>query len=151
MMSVGYLVMSVGEDFNDNYKDISTVRKLLSNMYILIIYLNYTPIFSTNFSFSYPDKTYWQEQVSDGSKMVSIEATSYALLTLLKLKAQGSIDPVVRWLTEQRFYGEIYVSTQVSHGGLTKRIFSLFLNCSHHPKTPTQHLTRPSSYWLLDF
>ncbi|XP_069804255.1 venom factor-like [Dendropsophus ebraccatus] len=57
------------------------------------------------------DKSYWY---SEDSKMVSIEATSYALLTLLKLNAKEAIDPVVRWLTEQRFYGEIYGSTQTT-------------------------------------
>ncbi|XP_056426206.1 complement C3-like isoform X2 [Hyla sarda] len=57
------------------------------------------------------DKSYWD---SDGSNIVSIEATSYALLTLLKMDAKDAIDPVVRWLTEQRFYGETYVSTQAT-------------------------------------
>ncbi|KAM3924656.1 complement C3-like [Leptodactylus fuscus] len=58
------------------------------------------------------DHVSWNEQ--GGSKMVSIEATSYALLTLLKLEADDAIDPVVRWLIEQRYYGETYASTQTT-------------------------------------
>ncbi|XP_066449842.1 venom factor-like [Eleutherodactylus coqui] len=56
------------------------------------------------------EKTYWDNQ--DGSKMISMEASSYALLTLLKLDASDAIDPVVRWLIEQQYYRENYVSTQ---------------------------------------
>ncbi|XP_066445602.1 venom factor-like [Eleutherodactylus coqui] len=56
------------------------------------------------------DKTYWDNQ--DGSKDISIEASSYALLTLLKLDASDAIDPVVRWLIEQRYYNEKYIAPQ---------------------------------------
>ncbi|XP_040271056.1 venom factor-like [Bufo bufo] len=56
------------------------------------------------------DKTFWDE----GSKMVSIEATSYALLALLKMETHDAVDPVVRWLTEQHRYGEKVVSTQAT-------------------------------------
>ncbi|KAG8573862.1 hypothetical protein GDO81_008889 [Engystomops pustulosus] len=51
----------------------------------------------------------------EGSKMVSIEATSYALLALLKLEASHAVmEPVVRWLIRQQFYGDKYVSTQAT-------------------------------------
>ncbi|XP_066445604.1 complement C3-like [Eleutherodactylus coqui] len=56
------------------------------------------------------DKTYWDTQ--NGFKAISIEATSYALLTLLKLDTSDAIDPVVRWLIEHRYYGEVQITTQ---------------------------------------
>ncbi|KAM4039672.1 venom factor-like isoform 2-T2 [Anomaloglossus baeobatrachus] len=57
------------------------------------------------------DKSHWDEP---GSKYISLEATSYALLTLLHLKNYDLVDPVVYWLTEQRFYGATYASTQAT-------------------------------------
>ncbi|XP_073510482.1 venom factor-like isoform X1 [Phyllobates terribilis] len=59
------------------------------------------------------DNFSWGED--GGSKMISIEATSYALLALLKLETNEAIDavnPVVRWLTEQQSHGQAYGSTQ---------------------------------------
>ncbi|XP_073510481.1 complement C3-like isoform X2 [Phyllobates terribilis] len=55
------------------------------------------------------DNTYWYE--SD-SRLLSLEATSYALLTLLKLVMTEKTGPLVKWITEQRYYGENYGSTQ---------------------------------------
>ncbi|CAM4693299.1 unnamed protein product [Caretta caretta] len=42
----------------------------------------------------------------------SIEATSYALLALLHMKKYELVRPIVRWLTEQKFYEGGYGSTQ---------------------------------------
>ncbi|XP_039370155.1 venom factor-like [Mauremys reevesii] len=42
----------------------------------------------------------------------SIEATSYALLALLRAKKYELLNPIVRWLTEQKFYEGGYGSTQ---------------------------------------
>ncbi|KAM4749199.1 complement C3-like [Rhinophrynus dorsalis] len=56
------------------------------------------------------DNTRW---VADGSHLGSFEATSYALLTLLHMKQFHLIDPIARWLIEQRFYGA-YGSTQAT-------------------------------------
>ncbi|KAM3924655.1 LOW QUALITY PROTEIN: complement C3-like [Leptodactylus fuscus] len=55
------------------------------------------------------DNTHWTDS---GSRFLSLEATSYALLTLLKMKEFEKAGRLVKWLTEQRFYGEVYGSTQ---------------------------------------
>ncbi|XP_018421190.1 PREDICTED: A.superbus venom factor 1-like [Nanorana parkeri] len=52
---------------------------------------------------------HWQEP---GSHHLSLEASSYALLALLKMKEYEKAGLVVRWLTEQRFHGEVWGSTQ---------------------------------------
>ncbi|XP_075062650.1 LOW QUALITY PROTEIN: venom factor-like [Mixophyes fleayi] len=57
------------------------------------------------------DNTHWAEP---GSHHLSIEATSYALLTLLKTKQYEQAGPLVRWLTEQKFYGDPSGSTQAT-------------------------------------
>ncbi|XP_063787118.1 complement C3-like [Pseudophryne corroboree] len=54
---------------------------------------------------------HWEES---GSHHLSLEATSYALLTLVKLKQLKQAGPLAQWLTEQRFHGEIYGSTQAT-------------------------------------
>ncbi|XP_044132849.1 venom factor-like [Bufo gargarizans] len=53
--------------------------------------------------------THWEDP---GSHFLTLEATSYALLTLLKLKEFEKAGPLVKWLTEQRYYGKIWGSTQ---------------------------------------
>ncbi|KAG9467796.1 hypothetical protein GDO78_014281 [Eleutherodactylus coqui] len=55
--------------------------------------------------------THWGAYSSD---LYKIEATSYALLALLKLIYYSLAEPVARWLTEQRFYGGGYGSTQAT-------------------------------------
>ncbi|XP_072005897.1 complement C3-like isoform X2 [Engystomops pustulosus] len=57
------------------------------------------------------DKSHWDEP---GSQLISLEATSYALLTLLHLKTYDLVDPVVHWLTDQHFYGAGFGSTQAA-------------------------------------
>ncbi|XP_063305722.1 complement C3-like isoform X2 [Pelobates fuscus] len=57
------------------------------------------------------DSTHWAETSSD---LYSIEATSYGLLAFLKLGLYHLAAPVARWLTEQRFYGGGYGSTQAT-------------------------------------
>uniref|UniRef100_A0A8C3HK51 Uncharacterized protein n=1 Tax=Chrysemys picta bellii TaxID=8478 RepID=A0A8C3HK51_CHRPI len=42
----------------------------------------------------------------------SIEATSYALLALLRMKKYELVSPIVRWMSEQKFYDGWYGSTQ---------------------------------------
>ncbi|KAM6471227.1 venom factor-like isoform 2-T2 [Liasis olivaceus] len=55
--------------------------------------------------------THWPDP---SSKLYSLEATSYGLLTLLQINRLDLAHPVVRWLTEQRFYGGGYGSTQAT-------------------------------------
>ncbi|XP_066449839.1 venom factor-like [Eleutherodactylus coqui] len=55
------------------------------------------------------DNTHWDEP---GSRFLSLEATSYGLLTLSHLKQFEKAGPLVKWLTEQRYYGEVWGSTQ---------------------------------------
>nr|XP_033779887.1 complement C3 [Geotrypetes seraphini] len=57
------------------------------------------------------DGTHWADS---SSNQVSIEATSYALLALLRLRKLDIVAPLVRWLTEQRYYGGGYGSTQAT-------------------------------------
>ncbi|XP_069804323.1 complement C3-like [Dendropsophus ebraccatus] len=57
------------------------------------------------------DNTHWDEP---SSRFVSIEATSYALLTLLTMKEFEKAAPLVQWLTEQRYYGVVWGSTQAT-------------------------------------
>uniref|UniRef100_A0A8C0HER1 NTR domain-containing protein n=1 Tax=Chelonoidis abingdonii TaxID=106734 RepID=A0A8C0HER1_CHEAB len=55
--------------------------------------------------------THWADPQS---RLYSIESTSYALLALLKQKKLELTGPIVRWLTEQRYYGGGYGSTQAT-------------------------------------
>ncbi|XP_063305726.1 complement C3-like [Pelobates fuscus] len=54
---------------------------------------------------------HWDER---NSKQLSLEATGYALLTLLYLKQFELTGPIVRWIAEQRYYGEVFTSTQAT-------------------------------------
>ncbi|XP_053572078.1 A.superbus venom factor 1-like [Bombina bombina] len=56
------------------------------------------------------DNTHWPED----SRFISLEATSYALLALLRMKQYEATGPIVRWLTESRFYGDVWGSTQAT-------------------------------------
>nr|AAI08835.1 c3 protein [synthetic construct] len=55
--------------------------------------------------------THWEEP---GKRFISLETTSYALLTLLKMKEFDLTGGIVRWLNEQRYYGAVYGSTQAT-------------------------------------
>ncbi|PIO35811.1 hypothetical protein AB205_0201290 [Aquarana catesbeiana] len=55
------------------------------------------------------NNNHWQEP---NSHQLSLEATSYALLALVRMEEFDKSAPVVRWLTEQRFYGEVWGATQ---------------------------------------
>ncbi|XP_075715285.1 A.superbus venom factor 1-like [Rhinoderma darwinii] len=57
------------------------------------------------------DKVYWNEP---DSRFITIEATSYALLALLRLKQYDLVGPIVRWISDQRYYGAVYGSTQAT-------------------------------------
>ncbi|KAM4038068.1 complement C3 [Anomaloglossus baeobatrachus] len=56
------------------------------------------------------DKVHWDA----GSRFLNIEATSYALLALLRMKEYHLTGPIVRWITEKRYYGAVYGSTQAT-------------------------------------
>lgn len=56
------------------------------------------------------DRNRWEEP---GQQLYNVEATSYALLALLRLRDMDSLPAVARWLNEQRYYGGGYGSTQV--------------------------------------
>ncbi|XP_077185967.1 complement C3 [Paroedura picta] len=51
----------------------------------------------------------WEET---NARTYNIEGTSYALLALLKLRKFDAAGPVVRWLTQQKYYGGTYGHTQ---------------------------------------
>ncbi|OCT59414.1 A.superbus venom factor 1-like [Xenopus laevis] len=55
--------------------------------------------------------THWKESKK---RFISLEATSYALLTLLKMKEFNLTGGIVRWITEQRYYGKVEGSTQAT-------------------------------------
>ncbi|XP_068130208.1 complement C3-like [Hyperolius riggenbachi] len=57
------------------------------------------------------DSNHWADYSAD---LYMIEATSYGLLALLNLKQYILAAPVARWLTEQRYYGGGYGSTQAT-------------------------------------
>ncbi|XP_072255537.1 A.superbus venom factor 1-like [Pyxicephalus adspersus] len=57
------------------------------------------------------DMTYWDES---GSRMLSLEATAYGLLTLLRMKQFNGTGNIARWLMEQKYFGEVYASTQAT-------------------------------------
>ncbi|XP_015278269.1 PREDICTED: A.superbus venom factor 1-like, partial [Gekko japonicus] len=51
----------------------------------------------------------WEET---NARTYNIEGTSYALLTLLKLRRFEEAGPIVKWLTQQKYYGGTYGHTQ---------------------------------------
>ncbi|XP_069460431.1 complement C3-like isoform X2 [Ambystoma mexicanum] len=55
--------------------------------------------------------THWHDPTS---KLYTIEATSYALLTMLKKRNFAAAAPIIQWLIEQRYYGGGYGSTQAT-------------------------------------
>ncbi|XP_058513897.1 complement C3-like [Ochotona princeps] len=57
------------------------------------------------------DRNRWEEP---GQHLYNVEATSYALLALLRLRDMDSLPAVARWLNEQRYYGGGYGSTQAT-------------------------------------
>uniref|UniRef100_A0A8C9WD43 Complement C3 n=1 Tax=Scleropages formosus TaxID=113540 RepID=A0A8C9WD43_SCLFO len=61
--------------------------------------------------FASPDKSHWPVT---GSHLFTLEATGYALLALVKAKEFDKAGKVVEWLTQQRFYGGGYASTQAT-------------------------------------
>ncbi|XP_073418557.1 A.superbus venom factor 1-like isoform X2 [Dendrobates tinctorius] len=56
------------------------------------------------------DKVQWES----GSRLVTIEATSYALLALLHLNQDDLAGPIVRWITAQKYYGDVNSNTQAT-------------------------------------
>ncbi|KAM8972522.1 complement C3-like [Pelodytes ibericus] len=85
------------------------------------------------------DKTHWVEA---GAPLITLEATSYALLTLLKMKQHQLTGPIVRWISEQRFYGEPYSSTQAT--------IMMFQALAEYQKNvpPTEEMTLDVRYTL---
>ncbi|XP_058023966.1 A.superbus venom factor 1-like [Ahaetulla prasina] len=57
------------------------------------------------------EKNRWEEY---NAHTHNIEGTSYALLALLKMKKFDQTGPIVRWLTDQKFYGGTYGQTQAT-------------------------------------
>ncbi|KAM3846036.1 venom factor-like [Vipera latastei] len=53
----------------------------------------------------------WEEY---NARTHNIEGTSYALLALLKMKKFDQTGPIVRWLTDQKYYGGTYGQTQAT-------------------------------------
>ncbi|XP_015262104.1 PREDICTED: solute carrier family 35 member G1-like [Gekko japonicus] len=54
----------------------------------------------------------WEEA---NARTYNIEGTSYALLALLKLQKFDEAGPVVKWLTQQKYYGGTYGHTQLAY------------------------------------
>ncbi|KAG7491358.1 hypothetical protein MATL_G00002840 [Megalops atlanticus] len=61
--------------------------------------------------FASADKTHWPVH---GGHLYTLEATGYALMALVKAKEFDQAGRVVKWLTEQRFHGGGYGSTQAT-------------------------------------
>uniref|UniRef100_A0A670KL19 Uncharacterized protein n=1 Tax=Podarcis muralis TaxID=64176 RepID=A0A670KL19_PODMU len=59
----------------------------------------------------YIDKNRWEEY---NARTYNIEGTSYALLALLKMGKFDGVGPIVKWLTEQKYYGGTYGQTQAT-------------------------------------
>ncbi|XP_008101945.3 A.superbus venom factor 1 [Anolis carolinensis] len=57
------------------------------------------------------DGNRWEEKAA---RTYNIEGTSYALLALLKMKRFKRTGIIVKWLTEQRYYGGTYGQTQAT-------------------------------------
>ncbi|XP_070794324.1 ophiophagus venom factor [Pituophis catenifer annectens] len=57
------------------------------------------------------ERNRWEEH---NAHTHNIEGTSYALLALLKMKKFDQTGPIVRWLTDQKFYGGTYGQTQAT-------------------------------------
>uniref|UniRef100_A0A670KPJ2 Uncharacterized protein n=1 Tax=Podarcis muralis TaxID=64176 RepID=A0A670KPJ2_PODMU len=57
------------------------------------------------------DKNRWEEY---NARTYNIEGTSYALLALLKMGKFDGVGPIVKWLTEQKYYGGTYGQTQAT-------------------------------------
>ncbi|KAM4676076.1 venom factor-like [Discoglossus pictus] len=76
------------------------------------------------------DKTHW---VGHGSSLVSLEATSYALLALLRMKQLSQIGPIVRWITDQAFYGK------VEYGSLQATIMQFQALAQYHQETSSMN------------
>ncbi|XP_066473809.1 complement C3 isoform X1 [Tiliqua scincoides] len=55
------------------------------------------------------DNNRWEEF---NARTYNLEGTSYALLALLKMKKFTHVGKIVRWLTEQKYYGGTYGHTQ---------------------------------------
>uniref|UniRef100_A0A670KLS5 Uncharacterized protein n=1 Tax=Podarcis muralis TaxID=64176 RepID=A0A670KLS5_PODMU len=53
----------------------------------------------------------WEEY---NARTYNIEGTSYALLALLKMGKFDGVGPIVKWLTEQKYYGGTYGQTQAT-------------------------------------
>ncbi|XP_061495331.1 complement C3 [Rhineura floridana] len=53
----------------------------------------------------------WEEY---NARTYNIEGTSYALLALLKMEKFDGVGPIVKWLTEQKYYGGTYGQTQAT-------------------------------------
>ncbi|XP_063150450.1 complement C3 [Candoia aspera] len=53
----------------------------------------------------------WEEY---NAHTYNIEATSYALMALLKMKKFDETGPIARWLTDQKYYGGTYGQTQAT-------------------------------------
>ncbi|KAL7988330.1 hypothetical protein Chor_007249 [Crotalus horridus] len=65
----------------------------------------------SGFSLSAPEGNRWEEY---NAHTHNIEGTSYALLALLKMKKFDQTGSVVRWLTDQKYYGGTYGQTQAT-------------------------------------
>ncbi|XP_039193190.1 complement C3 [Crotalus tigris] len=57
------------------------------------------------------ERNRWEEH---NAYTYNIEGTSYALLALLKMEKFAEANPVVRWLTDQKYYGGTYGQTQAT-------------------------------------
>ncbi|KAM9490571.1 complement C3-like isoform 1-T1 [Salvelinus alpinus] len=63
------------------------------------------------FKYSSTDRTHWPVS---GNNLLTLEATAYALLALVKAGAFEEAGPIVRWLNSQGFQGGNYSSTQAT-------------------------------------
>ncbi|XP_059495845.1 complement C3-like [Stegostoma tigrinum] len=67
----------------------------------------------TLMKFASEDQSYWTD-AGNASSLYTIEATGYALLTLVQLKEFDKAGKLVKWLSQRGEYGGGYSSTQVT-------------------------------------
>uniref|UniRef100_A0A8C0HGL9 Uncharacterized protein n=1 Tax=Chelonoidis abingdonii TaxID=106734 RepID=A0A8C0HGL9_CHEAB len=107
--SLGRSITKAGDYLTRSVKDLKKPYSVAITSYALAL-LGHAEAGERLMAFS-TGGTHWADPQS---RLYSIESTSYALLALLKQKKLELTGPIVRWLTEQRYYGGGYGSTQAT-------------------------------------
>uniref|UniRef100_A0A8C0HFW7 Anaphylatoxin-like domain-containing protein n=1 Tax=Chelonoidis abingdonii TaxID=106734 RepID=A0A8C0HFW7_CHEAB len=108
--SLGRSITKAGDYLTRSVKDLKKPYSVAITSYALAL-LGHAEAGERLMAFSTGDRAIAPSCLS---RLYSIESTSYALLALLKQKKLELTGPIVRWLTEQRYYGGGYGSTQAT-------------------------------------